>query len=151
MALFERPQPELGTEGDVLKERIGAFLIDLALYVVVLGTITGVLFAGGARAVVLTGQVGLVVFILYTLYFEAEYGQTVGKRAMGIVVITEDGNPLTYRESAIRNVLRILDGIPGIFHVVGLLAVMLTNRNQRIGDVVADTVVVQAKDRGERL
>ncbi len=151
MALFERPVPTLGTERDVLGRRIGAFLIDLVLYLLIFGPISGFLFARPGRILGSLGFLGLLVFVLYTFYFEAAYGQTIGKKAMGVVVVTVDGSPMSYRESALRNGLRIIDGLPGLLHLVGLLLVLVTDRRQRLGDLVADTIVVRAKETRTRL
>ena len=66
---------------------------------------------------------------------------------MKIVVVKEDGSPLTYKASLIRNLLRIVDaliilnGIPT--YLIGGITLLLTKKKQRIGDLVAKTVVVK--------
>ena len=87
----------------------------------------------------------LVLFLLtygYFAAFEALWnGQTPGKRSIGLRVISVSGRPVTAIDSILRNLLRIVDSIPGIY-AVGLVSVFLTARNQRLGDLVAGTVVV---------
>lgn len=87
----------------------------------------------------------LLAFVLYYGYyalFEALWsGQTPGKRAIRLRVITTSGRPITAYEAILRNLLRIVDQLPGIY-TVGLLSIFLTERNQRLGDLAADTVVV---------
>jgi uncharacterized RDD family membrane protein YckC len=62
--------------------------------------------------------------------------------ALDIVVVTEDGGAIDYKPAAIRTVLRIVDALPFLY-VLGLVLIVVTDRNQRLGDIVADTVVVR--------
>ncbi|WP_367176713.1 RDD family protein [Haloarcula rubripromontorii] len=141
MAWFERPQPEMGTEGDVVWRRIVAIVIDVVLIGVVSSAITGIL--GQIRLAFLGSLLGLLIGFGYYIYLEGTYGQTIGKMALDIVVVTEDGDPIEYGPAAIRTVLRIVDALPA-FYLIGIVAVLVTDRKQRLGDIVADTVVVRA-------
>ena len=96
-----------------------------------------------ARLAALGGLLGLVITFGYYIYLEGNYGQTIGKMALGIVVVTEAGDHIEYREATIRTVLRIVDVLPFLY-LVGFIVVLITDRKQRIGDLVADTVVVRA-------
>ncbi|MFW5964636.1 MAG: RDD family protein [Natronomonas sp.] len=151
MVTFERPLPDLGTEGDVVVKRILAFLIDAVGFGLLIGIVSEVLAVISEPLGVLVGGLGTLLFFAYFIYFEAEYGQTVGKMVMDIVVVTEDGDPITYRDSAIRTLLRILDWFPYPLHIVGLVAIFVTDRKQRVGDLVADTIVVKAKPTADKL
>lgn len=150
MVTFERPLPDLGTEGDVVIKRIIAFLIDAVGFGLLVGIVSEVLAVISETLGVLVGGLGTLLLFVYFIYFEAEYGQTIGKMAMDIVVVTEDGDPITYRESAIRTLLRIVDALP-FFYIVGLVAIYVTDRKQRVGDLVADTIVVKAKPTADKL
>jgi uncharacterized RDD family membrane protein YckC len=90
----------------------------------------------------------LSLFVLYSGYyalFEIFWnGQTPGKRLVRIRVIGDSGRPITVYEAVARNLLRIVDQMPGLY-VVGIISVFLTGRNQRLGDLVAGTVVVHEK------
>lgn len=150
MVTFERPQPELGTEGDVVLKRILAFLIDAILFGVVFGILISILGAISDTLGGIVGGLAGIVFFIYFIYFEAEYGQTIGKMVLDIVVVTEDGDPISYRESAIRTLLRIVDALPFLY-LIGLIAIYVTDRNQRLGDLLADTVVVKTKEKTDKL
>jgi len=150
MVTFERPHPELGTEGDVILKRVLALIIDTVLFVVTLGILTSIVGVISQTLSSLLTGLGTVLFFAYFIYFEAEYGQTIGKMVLKIVVVTEDGAPLSYRESIIRTLLRIIDALP-FFYLIGLVAILLTDRKQRLGDIVADTVVVEEKKGADKL
>jgi uncharacterized RDD family membrane protein YckC len=93
---------------------------------------------------------GFLLYYGYYAGFEAAWsGQTPGKRAIGLRVITVTGQPITPYEAILRNLLRIVDQLPGIY-AVGVLSIFLTEKNQRIGDLVAGTVVVQEAPAGAR-
>lgn len=96
----------------------------------------------GTWALAVALLLGFVLYYGYYALFEALWnGQTPGKRAIRLRVITTSGRPITAYESLLRNLLRIVDQLPGIY-TVGLLSIFLTERNQRLGDLAADTVVV---------
>ena len=102
--------------------------------------------AGFRRVATWAAAVILILgFLLYYGYFAAFEtmwsGQTPGKRAQGIRVIRVSGQPITAFDAILRNLLRIVDQLPGIY-AVGVLSIFFTARNQRLGDLVAGTVVV---------
>jgi uncharacterized RDD family membrane protein YckC len=79
---------------------------------------------------------------LYPVFFEVlGGGRTLGKRALGLRVLMADGRPIGWGPSLIRNLLRLVDGFPGAY-TVGLVSILLTRDYQRIGDLVAGTLVV---------
>lgn len=83
----------------------------------------------------------------YFAFFEWIWnGQTPGKLWMKLRVIREDGRPITFWESAVRNLLRSFDMMPFPFYSVGLISVFASGRDQRIGDMVAGTVVVRERE-----
>lgn len=77
----------------------------------------------------------------YFIGLEAELGATAGKWMMSQRVVMEDGSPMTWRASVIRNALRPVDGI--FFYLVGAVLVWSSDRRQRLGDRVAGTLVVR--------
>ncbi len=91
----------------------------------------------------------IVVFLLFTSYFAFfEWlwnGQTPGKKLLRLRVIREDGRPITLWESVARNLLRLFDIMPLPFYSIGFIAVFLSGRDQRIGDLFAGTVVVRER------
>jgi len=85
---------------------------------------------------------GFCLYWGYYAVFEALWGgQTIGKRQAGIRVIKDSGRPITPFEAIARNLVRVIDAIPG-FYAVGAITMVLNKRNRRLGDFVAGTVVV---------
>ncbi len=87
----------------------------------------------------------LVPFLLqwgYFALFEAFWnGQTPGKRVAKIRVIQQSGRAVTLFESLARNLVRIIDFLPTSY-ITGVISIFVTSRNQRLGDLVAGTLVV---------
>jgi uncharacterized RDD family membrane protein YckC len=84
---------------------------------------------------------GLGSLFSYWLLIEGLIGQTPGKLISGIVVVKTDGSPCTISASIIRNLLMVFDAL--LFGIPGLLLILVTERNQRLGDLAAGTVVVR--------
>ena len=89
---------------------------------------------------------GIIVFAIfwgYYMVFEVTTnGQSLGKRALGLRVIKDGGYPISFADSAIRNLVRIVDFLPFLYGV-GLIC-MLINRNwRRLGDLAAGTLVIK--------
>lgn len=88
-----------------------------------------------------------LVQLAYDVLFETlASGRTPGKRWTGLRVVRMGGAPVGFLASALRNLLRIVDALPG-FYLVGILSVLLTRNNQRLGDLAAGTIVV--RERGQ--
>lgn len=89
------------------------------------------------------------IFSSYFIFFEWLWnGQTPGKRLLKLRVIREDGRPLTIWEAVTRNLVRICDAIPGFvvpIYSVGLIAIFLSDKDQRLGDIFAGTVVIRER------
>ena len=142
----------MGTEDDTLGKRILAFIVDAVILGVIGGLLFGVVLAGALTG---SGSPG-ALFGLYALYalasiayfvvLEAEYGQTLGKRVMDIVVVKEDGGDCDYTASIVRNLLRIVDG--QFMYIVGIAVILITDEGQRVGDIAGSTVVVETADWG---
>lgn len=82
----------------------------------------------------------------YFALFETFWrGQTPGKRIMKIRVIQQTGRPITLIESLGRNLIRVIDMLPG-FYVVGLVSMFVTRHQQRLGDLVAGTLVIHEQE-----
>ena len=99
--------------------------------------------AGG----VLVGVVLLTAILFgwsYFIFLEWLWnGQTLGKRVFGLRVINEDGSPARFIAVFVRNLVRVVDFLPG-FYGFGLLSIVLSSRSQRLGDLAAGTFVVRA-------
>jgi uncharacterized RDD family membrane protein YckC len=89
--------------------------------------------------------VGFAIYWGYFAIFEIFWkGQTPGKRFTGIRVIKESGRPINAFEAVGRNLMRAVDGLPGVYGV-GVVCMMCNQRSRRLGDFVAGTVVVHEK------
>jgi uncharacterized RDD family membrane protein YckC len=129
--------------------RLPAFLIDTAIRVLVaaVSTIAAMIAFGSAGVIGVGLGIGLLLwFALAWFYgglFEAFWnGQTPGKRLMGIRVVSVEGQPITPFQAILRNILRDIDAQPLVFYQIGLLAAMLNDRFQRLGDLASGTMVV---------
>lgn len=118
----------------------------LVLALVAIGVLAMTSFSG-ASAWVLAPLV-LAAFLVYYGYFAAFeiawQGQTPGKRTVGLRVMDRSGRPITAYQSLLRNLVRIVDQMPGLYGV-GILSVFVTAHHQRLGDLAASTVVVHER------
>lgn len=81
----------------------------------------------------------------YGIVFEwLWHGQTPGKRVLSLRVMDANGLKLQASQIAVRNLMRALDSLPGLY-TVGGVAALLSKRHQRLGDMVANTIVVQQR------
>jgi uncharacterized RDD family membrane protein YckC len=126
-------------------QRAVATIIDQILISIVIGIlfVAGVVSTGASIGAIFT-VVGIsyVLWIIYYTYFEGPSGQTIGKRVMNIRTISADGGQLSMAQAFVRNILRIVDYLPTLY-ILGIILFFVTSEHQRIGDMVAGTVVVR--------
>jgi uncharacterized RDD family membrane protein YckC len=88
---------------------------------------------------------GLMAFAFlwgYYVFFEMIWnGQSPGKRWAGLRVIRTDGTPITFSESLIRNLVRLIDFLP-VYYGIGVVAMFINQQSRRLGDLAAGTLVV---------
>ncbi|RMG39980.1 MAG: hypothetical protein D6719_12030 [Candidatus Dadabacteria bacterium] len=85
-----------------------------------------------------------LIEIAYPVFFEVFYdGVTPGKRLIGIRVLDQRGLPLTLKTSLARNIFIPLEIAPPFLGLIPLVSMMITRNSQRIGDLVAGTIVVR--------
>ena len=140
-----------------LGSRAAALALDLAIIVttilllVLVLRFTGAL--GGAGAGFGTAVLYIVLFFAtwgYFLFFEAVWdGRTPGKRALGLRVLHDGGEPLSFQGSVLRNLIRFVDLQPGVTGMAGAATILFNRRAQRLGDIVAGTIVVRDTGGGE--
>lgn len=103
------------------------------------------------QAILTLGMLTIALLIVGQLIVEWAYfmiserltgGRSIGKRLVGLRVMGEDGLPLTTRASLVRNLLRAVDVLPSSY-VVGLVAIVVSPKGQRLGDLAAGTIVVR--------
>ena len=139
---MRRPHPRLETTGDVFGHRVLAHVIDNILLSVLFAAM---LFAGtafGELGVSIALIVGLAAVITYFFLLEGFWGYTPGKYLLGLVVVKSDGSDCTVGASIVRNLLWLVDSFP-FANLVAVASILLTDDDQRVGDLAADTVVVK--------
>lgn len=119
-----------------------AFTIDLLIRTLLIGLLSIVLVWFGRFGI---GLLLISIFIVnwwYMVLFEVlKQGQSPGKKAMGLRVIHDDGTPIGWSASLVRNLLRFVDGLP-IGYVVGFVSCCANPAFKRLGDLAAGTLVV---------
>lgn len=137
-----------------LGSRAAAVLLDILIQVAAGLIVTLLVMAasrslGGTIAVALVVALNFAMFFGYYIVLEAiGAGQTLGKRAVGIRVVASDGSHAGWGRSVLRNLMRVIDWLPG-FYGVGIVSLLTTREHRRLGDFVAGTVVVHV-ERAER-
>lgn len=126
--------------------RLLAWLVDLMCIAVlskVLSTVFGLLGLISAdlhqaMAILSYFAVSLAYGIVLEWFMN---GQTVGKRLLGLRVMDAQGLSLSFNQVVIRNLLRFVDALPGLY-MLGGLCLMISRNYQRLGDLTAGTIVV---------
>ncbi len=129
-------------------------VLQAVLYLLIL-TVVGTALAfmpgrvGGGWGAVLPAIAVLGLFCIYWGYFaifETTWrGQTPGKRIAKIRVIRESGRPIDATAAILRNLVRVVDFLPGMYGV-GVVTMLLNRSSRRLGDFVAGTVVVHEQE-----
>jgi uncharacterized RDD family membrane protein YckC len=109
------------------------------LIVVALGVVIGEV------AFVLLSVFSFLVIWFYAAVLEWAWGgQTIGKRVVGLRTVSDQGVRLSFLQSFIRNLVRIIDLMPGLY-LVGGLSALLDTHGRRLGDLAAGTIVVRER------
>ncbi|WP_336038115.1 RDD family protein [Halobacterium yunchengense] len=125
----------IGLHHDVLGRRTAAALFDSILVVAILQILIS---RPSPTALLLLFTVPFAYFIV----LEAFWGKTLGKLMLGLEVVTESGEPISLNQSIVRNLLRVIDGLPTMY-LLGFILAAFSDRTQRLGDKVANTLVVK--------
>jgi uncharacterized RDD family membrane protein YckC len=146
--------PELVTFGYQLAgpgSRFLAQLIDFPIQIVIL--VIAILGGVGLGGVVGDPNAALVAALIlgfiavwgyYPICEAAWSGKTLGKYAFGLRVVGDQGEPIQFSQAMIRNLVRIVDFLPG-FYGIGIIALFWNGRGKRLGDLAAGTVVVRER------
>jgi uncharacterized RDD family membrane protein YckC len=136
-----------GVEVELTLAGIGSRFIaagmDFAIQIAVVVAMALLLRPAGDAGIAVFTTASFAVIFFYDVLFEVlAGGRTPGKRAVGLRVVGPAGRPIAFVRSAVRNLLRIIDILPG-FYGVGMTVIFITDRNQRVGDLVAGTYVLR--------
>lgn len=89
------------------------------------------------------------IFIMewgYPVYFDIyKQGVSPGKYMVGLRVVDERGLPIAFRASCLRTILRAIDILP-FFGAIAFLSMQSTRKSQRLGDIVAGTMVIHESE-----
>jgi uncharacterized RDD family membrane protein YckC len=120
-------------------------LIDLIVVLVILYLVavaTGHTTDGGFDLSTGPTIIGVVLSLAYFILLEGLWGATLGKLATNLRVVREiDGATIDWSAAIIRNLFRVIDCL--VLYILGFIVICLTSKHQRIGDLVAGTVVVR--------
>ena len=126
--------------------RLVSLVIDSIIFGLIFGALENISGAGGMQRDMFPWYWGVLYFVIYIAYFtllEGSKGQTVGKMITKIKVVREDGSPIDMSQAFTRNILRIIDGL--FAYLIGAILIWRSDKQQRLGDSVARTVVVKAR------
>ena len=131
-----------------ISARLLAWLIDSIIVIGFAGAVSMLLRrAGLVQSDVAKAIFTILYFVVsvgYAMCFEWYWrGQTIGKKVLHLRVIDAGALRLQPYQVALRNLMRYVDSLP-LFYLVGGVAALISRRAQRLGDIVAHTVVVKA-------
>ena len=99
----------------------------------------------GELSGIVLAAVIVILFLSYWGYFAffewVTNGQTPGKKSVRIRVVRENGSPITFKHIAVRNIVRFVDMLPGMYFLA-IVFIFCSKRKQRIGDIAAGTIVI---------
>jgi uncharacterized RDD family membrane protein YckC len=128
--------------------------IDFTIQILLTAAAAGFFVATGIFGGFGPGLFAISLFVIYFVYdvsFEVlAGGRTPGKRWTGLRVVRTGGQPVGFVSSSIRNLLRLVDFLPSLY-LVGITSILVSKRNQRVGDLAADTVVARAPRKPVRV
>jgi uncharacterized RDD family membrane protein YckC len=126
-----------------LGSRFVGAIIDHLIKAVLIVLLIVALVGFGDLGIAVLAPLVLLAFFAYDVLFEVlSQGRTPGKRWTGIRVVRVGGAPVDVRASAIRNLLRLVDEWL-LWFIPGIVSILVTEKNQRLGDLAANTVVVR--------
>jgi len=129
--------------GDSSKKRMLAVGIDSSL-----ATVLSLIAAGMANSFGDTAVITALcsAHLAYFFVFEALWSRTPGKYLFGLRVCQLDGSRCTLRSAMLRTLLRVIEVNPLLFGALPAgIVLLITERKQRLGDILAGTVVISNK------
>jgi len=133
-----------------LGSRTVAGVIDIAVEIAVLllaVTITSAVGAGDSAVLAAVALVETVLVLAgYPIVFEwLSRGRTLGKMALGLRVVRDDGGPIGFRQALVRGLAGFFLEKPGITVALGMITIGVSKSNKRVGDMMAGTFVVNER------
>lgn len=133
--------------GDASKSRLIAVFLDHFIALAVMFVVVALV---PERLPVMKAAFFFLVYLAYFVVLEALWSRTLGKYFQGLVVRKLDGGRCGWRAALIRGGLRVVEVNPLLLGGLPAgLFIISTNRKQRLGDILAGTVVVSDKLKWE--
>lgn len=127
-----------------------ARLIDDVFRFLLISAISALLIPAGVVGVGIAAVLGFFIWWTYNVLFEVlNNGVTPGKHYMGLRAVNADGTPIGWMNSVIRSTLLVVDFLP-LGYLTGIVTIALSGTQQRLGDIVAGTIVVYNRTRSTR-
>ncbi len=121
---------------------VGGILIAVLFFALAAGTVTN---SGTVASLIVILGFFVIVFGYFWLSEALWSGQTLGKKAFRLRAVGDRGEPLTFLQAGIRNVVRIVDFLP-YGYGVGMVVLFVNGKGKRLGDLAAGTIVVKDSD-----
>lgn len=123
-----------------------AWFIDTAIRIVcyiIISIVLSILGGVGSSLILISF---FMIEWFYPVFFEVHNGMTPGKKVMGLQVVHDDGTPVSWTSSILRNFIRTVDFLP-FLNIVGLVTMLLNSHFKRLGDFAAGTIVVYKNNK----
>lgn len=131
-------KPELA---DVFS-RTAAFIVDtLILLFFTMIIVVILIYLDGIDGAIILAWLVVVFSPLYFMVFEMSNGKTPGKKILNIKVVDKEFRDIGFVKALVRNITKFLP----LWTVVGALLIALTKKRQRLGDMLAGTLVIKVK------
>ncbi|MGZ4778405.1 MAG: RDD family protein [Thermoanaerobaculia bacterium] len=131
-----------------LGDRFIAVVLDMVFLAAILLFVGAVLWSEHERfpltnmgMIAVGSAIAFVIAFLYYFLLEGAFGATLGKAIIGVRVATMSGRRGGFRASAIRNAIRVVEGLP--LYIPGFFVALFSKARRRIGDIAAQTVVLE--------
>jgi uncharacterized RDD family membrane protein YckC len=141
--------PAMETAGKVLTRRAAALTIDW-LFVGFLTLLASIFVDDWFPGFEYWWVLAIPIAGFYFVFLTSDRGQTLGKKILGLVVVSTDDSEITTRTLAIRFLAQFVDFLP-LYFVGGAILTKVTDDGQRVGDLLANTTVVLTAERYEAI
>lgn len=122
--------------------RILAWTIDFIIRLVLFATFAAIFSFFGTVGTALNLIIIFLLEWLYPVYFEVLHqGATPGKKRLQLTVVNDNGTPVSFAASTIRNLLRTIDFLPFLYGF-GIVSILFNAHFKRLGDLAAGTLVI---------
>ena len=138
--------PPIDIDPAPIRERALAALVDSVIVAAVSAPLLFWFHKQVAEQLTLKAAFLAVITVLYYVIQEGTFASTIGKHLLRLRVVGHSGEPISMRESLIRNFLRVIDWLPFLY-LLAVASIAVSRKRQRIGDIAAGTIVTRAPEK----